>query len=139
MPFQLNTPIPIDHNENSTQYLISPKHRGHPSHDISVWSIDFDDEVKCFTNCYSNGWHNHSNGWSFIPAGPGQLLMLGRNLRSPELQIAKFVENQNQWHGYPADIRNKPGDKPLPHILINWLHDGHISKSIMTRIKQGQL
>jgi hypothetical protein len=139
MPYQVDTPIPVSHNGNSTNYIISPKHRGNPTHEISVWIVDTDAEFGCFSECYRNGWHNQINGWSFISGGVRQLLMIGHNLRSPELSIAKFVAGQNLWHGYPADIRHKPADKPLPQILINWLNNGHISKALMARIKQGQL
>ena len=139
MPHQVNIPIQVTHNGNTTNYLSSPKHRGNPTNEISVWVVDVDTELGCFTTCYQNGWHNGNSGWSFVAAGILQLLTLGHNLRSPELVIAKFVSGQNLWHGYPADVRHKPADKPLPHILLNWFQNGFISKSLMTRIKQGQL
>lgn len=139
MPNQVNTPIAITHNGSSTNYLCSSKHRGNPTHDISVWLVDLDAEVTCFTVCYQSGWHNGTNGWSFLASGMQQLLRLGHNLRNQDLLIAKFVTDQNQWHGYPADIRHKPADKPLPTILSAWLAAGHISKALMSRIKQGQL
>lgn len=139
MPYQVDTLIAVAHNGNTTNYFSYSKHRGNPTNDISVWVVDIDTELACFTSCYQNSWHDGLNGWSFIAAGVRQLLRLGHNLRSPELMIAKFVTDQNQWHGYPADIRHKPSDKPLPAILANWLQNGFISKSFMTRIKQGQI
>lgn len=131
--------VQVAHNGNTVNYLSSPKHRGKPTNDISVWLIDVPAEVACFTTCYQNDWHNGHSGCGFVVAGVQQLLTLGHNLRNPQLVIAKFVTDQNVWHGYPADVRHKPADKPLPPILLRWFQGGFISKSLMTRIKQGQL
>jgi hypothetical protein len=139
MAKKVNKPVQVTHNGNTTNYLVSPKHRGKPTNDVSVWVVDVATEIACFTTCYQSGWHNGHSGWSFVVAGVRQLLTLGHNLRNPQLLIAKFVTDQNQWHGYPADVRHKPADKPLPPILLNWFQNGFISKSLMTRIKQGQL
>lgn len=136
---RVDTPIEILNNTSPTDYLCSSKHRGQPTNDISVWIIDVEQEVECFKACYQNKWHNTITGWSFIFGSSRQLLLLGRNLKNGELRIAKFVINQRQWHGYPADLRYKPSDKPLPNILIEWYKKGYITKTIMTRIKQGQL
>lgn len=139
MPTQVNTPVVITHNGNSTNYFCYSKHRGNPSNDISVWLVDLDTEVSCFAVCYQSNWHNGINGWGFVTSNIQKLIRIGYNLRNPDLMIAKFVANQNQWHGYPADIRHKPADKPEPTILQEWLIGGYISKAIMSRIKQGQL
>lgn len=139
MPYQVNIPISVSHNGTSIIYFSSSKHRGLATNEISVWEIDIDTELICFTSCYQNSWHTGGKGWSFVAGGIRKLSTLGYNLRNQELIIAKFVEDQNQWHGYPADIRHKPGDKPLPNILANWFNNGFISKSLMTRIKQGQI
>jgi len=139
MPNQVNTVAIVTHNGVSTNYYFSPKHRGNPTNEVSVWSVHFDDEFACFTSCYQNYWYTGSNGWGLISSGLRQLLELGYNLRSQSLMIAKFVADQNQWHGYPADVRHKPADKPLPQILEAWFNSGYISKARMSRIKQGQL
>lgn len=140
MSHLVNTPIAVTYQENSTFYLISLKHRGNPTRDISVWSVDHDSEISCFSRCFQNQWHDNTHGWSFMPSiDIKHFQIIGYNLRSPELIIAKFVAGQDFWHGYPADIRHKPTDKPHPKILLSWLTAGHISKATMVRIKQGQL
>jgi len=139
MPYQVDVPISISYNGNSTNYLFYSKHRGTPTDEISVWVVDFDTELSCFDICYKKGWHNGAYGWGLISAGVNQLLRLGENLRNDQLIIAKFVTDQNQWHGYPADLRHKPADKPLPNILLKWFSERLISKAIMSRIKQGQI
>ncbi len=139
MPYRIESVVTIKSSETITYYYISPKHRRMPTWDISVWAVSFQHEVDCFRTCYANGWHDGSYGWSFILDGPLNYVLLGHNLRNPNLRIAKFSLNHDRWHGYPADLRNKPADKPIPSILFNWLNNGHISKATMTRIKQGQL
>ncbi len=136
---EINNSVPITHNGVTTNYFFSSKHRGAPTTDISVWNIGLDDELNCFSNSFENGWHNNGFAWGCIISNFNDLLILGENLRNAELKIAKFVTNQNQWHGYPADVRYKPRDKPLPNILLSWLAKGIISKSLMARIKQGQI
>lgn len=138
MQYRINTPIPITGSQ-PTSYLISKKHRGNPTRDISVWSIVFEAEIECFTSCYTNGWFFETQGWSFLLSDQGGLTTLGHNLRNNDLVIAKFTEDQNCWHGYPADIRNKPHDKPLPSILQVWRNAALITKTTMARIKMGQL
>lgn len=138
MPYQLNDVVQVTHEEATTNYFFSPKHRAAPSDEISVWDVDFDNELLCFTNTFQNGWHNGSNGWGILNTLYG-LMTLGQNLRNNQLIIAKFVVDQNQWHGYPADVRYKPKDKPLPNILLAWYLGGMISKSLLSRIKQGQI
>lgn len=139
MAIIVDTPILVEHEQNPTNYLVSSKHRGLPTDGISVWLVDMEDELNCFINCYQNKWHNNTNGWGFILGEMRRLILLGRNLKNTELVIAKFVMNQNLWHGYPADLRYKPSDKPLPTILSKWYNDGLITKRTMTRIQQGQI
>lgn len=134
----VNTAIQVTKNGITVNYFFSPKHRGNATDDISVWTISFDSELSCFSTTFEEGWHNKNNGWGCVAVG-GSLTVLGHNLRNPELIIAKFVVDQNQWHGYPADIRNKPKDKPLPDILSKWLNKGYITKAVLARIKQGQI
>lgn len=139
MPFIINTPIDIEDDAGKTQYLISQKHRGQPTDEISIWELSFEEEVDCFSTSHHKGWNSGPTGWGCHLNGAGTLQVLGRNLKNPQLRIAKFVSNQELWHGYPADIRNKPHDKPLPSILSAWFEEKVITKAIMSRIKQGQL
>jgi hypothetical protein len=138
MPYQINDVAQVNHQEFTTNYFFAPKHRGHPTDEISVWIIDYDSELLCFKSTFQNSWFNATCGWGILAALNG-LMTLGRNLKNDQLIIAKFVVDQNQWHGYPADIRNKPKDKPLPNILLAWHSSGIISKSLLSRIKQGQI
>lgn len=139
MSFKLNASTEIVSNGTSIWYFFSPKHRGLPTTEISVWSINFDDEFACFNYTLAQQWHNGQYGWGFLPLDAFSFSILGRNLRNPNLTIAKFVADQQHWHGYPADIRHKPKDKPLPEILKKWHDEGYITKSYLVRIKQGQV
>ena len=125
----------VTYGGNSTQYFFSPKHRGNPTDEISVWIIDHAQELAVFTTCFAQSWIDLFSGWGILQ--PFQVL--GENLRNNKLIIAKFVVDQNQWHGYPADVRYKPKDKPNPRILKSWYDDGLINKSTLSRIKQGQI
>jgi len=139
MPYQLNTAIPVSHGTNNTNYLISQKHRGAATASISVWDVSLDDEVGCFTRSFRNGWNTNSNAWGCISIGQRELGRIGYNLKNNMLIIAKFVCDQDQWHGYPADLKNKPNDKPVPSVLFSWYQQQIISKMLMSRIKQGQI
>lgn len=135
----INTSVIVKVNETTTTYFYSPKHRGKATHEISVWSVGYPAELACFTQSLQSGWLDVTCGWGIIKDGRQGLAVLGYNLKSPELVIARFVVDQNQWHGYPADVRHKPGDKPTPPILSDWLNNGHISKAFRLRIQRGQV
>ncbi len=135
MAVKTNEKVLVKHGKLSTEYFFSPKHRGNPTDEISVWLITHLEELEVFNTCFANSWIVHSNGWGVSKS----LSLLGENLRNRRLILAKFVFDQNLWHGYPADLRYKPKDKPVPDILMLWYQAGLIDKPTLSRIKQGQI
>lgn len=135
MEVKTNVTVDVSNGNDETKYFFSPKHRGSPTDDISVWLINHEEELEIFETCFTNSWISFSNGWGVSKS----LEILGKNLRNQRLIIAKFVVDQNLWHGYPADIRYKPKDKPIPQILMLWYNEGLIDKATLSRIKQGQI
>ncbi|MCI0449510.1 MAG: hypothetical protein L0Y79_06965 [Chlorobi bacterium] len=99
------------------------------------------DEVECFRLCFRRNWHNGIVGWGLKPNG-SSFDVVGRNALNDELKLAKFVNNvvtnNHNWHGYPADYRNNPQDRPMTWILLLWRNNNIITKTHMRRIKKGQ-
>jgi hypothetical protein len=121
-------------------YSFHPPHRnGAPSK--SQWTISENEEFALFVS---------SNGES---ARKGPLFGLRLHNKKPTvigvsahdssvrcaLRIAKFVGNPTTWHGYPADYRRTSSDRPPTQLLLRWRTAGWISKSVMYRIRTGQL
>ena len=131
----IDTAVPI--NEKASYYF-SPKHRRIATEDVSIWDIDFQNELSCFKASIHNEWIYNEVSWGFIKNGE-EFIIVGHNLINRELKFAKFVSNENIWHGYPADFRNKPDDKPVPQLLLIWFNEKVISKPLLKRIKQGQI
>lgn len=53
------------------------------------------------------------------------------------VRTARFVEDQNVWHGYPVAHWLSPHDKPADPILKLWQVAGYISKATRRRIGKG--
>lgn len=123
----------------TVQYLFYEKHRGVPTAEISVWKVEFQKELECFKESFESDWKVDNNSWGFIRDGNGYEV-LGNNLSNPQLYFAKFVgDDHNVWHGYPADFKNKPNDKPKQAVLQKWKDGKIINKPVLRKIQQGQI
>lgn len=122
------------------KYLFYEKHRGKATNSISVWDANFTDELSCFKECVNRQWIFENNGWGHIKISDDEYMVLGHNSFNPVLRFAKFVgDNTGLWHGYPADFKQKPNDKPKNVILLRWLNEKFISKHVYRKIQQGQI
>lgn len=132
---QIDIPINVD---SSTQYVIIPGHRlrGYP--DKSRWLISLKEEANCFAESHSKNWLLESVGWGLIVDDDAKLKILGENPQREKTKIAKFqTQNQNLWHGYPADLKRKPKDIPVVDILKKWRQAGIIEKHHMSKLQRG--
>lgn len=124
---------------NAINYLFYSKHRGRPSNDISVWNISFTEELDCFKESVQEGWNVGDNYWGFIIHNK-HFQILGENTLNSNLCFAKFKGDEaSLFHGYPADLKNKPKDKPKNLVLNTWLEKNLITKSTYRKIQQGQI
>jgi len=139
MPLQIDTEIClIDHNISDKKYLISPAHRRN-QRNKSQWVIDMETEVLCFVDSQLKLWVEDSCSWGIIKNG-NSLQVLGVNTVQEDLKLAKFVSknNNNIWHGYPADYCRNTQDRPHMDILKKWREERLIEKHQIVKIKQGK-
>lgn len=70
----------------------------------------------------------------------GRLHKVGVNFHGESLVLGKFVDGiaNGNWHGYPADYRRNPRDRPPISVLKSWVNQGHIKKHQHAKISRGQ-
>ena len=105
----------------------------------SQWTIAVPLETACFDYAVAQNWTFSSAYWGLHLAGKtaqdlGDEHSGGQVVK---VQTAKFVANQNVWHGYPVAHWLSPHDKPADVILKSWHVAGHISKATRRRIGKG--
>ena len=137
MPYELDKNLDLT-PVTAAKYYISSAHR-RVQQNKSRWIITIDQEVGCFIESQINTWIEGFFSWGLITNG-NNLLVLGKNSQNEELKIAKFVAKNNNdvWHGYPADFCRNIQDRPGMMILQNWRTNGHIEKHHITKIRQGK-
>ena len=140
---QKNVPYELDTNidlipRTEAKYYISSAHR-RVQRNKSRWTTTLEQEVECFVSSQINNWVEEICSWGIVQNG-NSLLILGQNPQNESLKIAKFVakNNDNVWHGYPADFCRNIQDRPSITILQNWRTNGHIEKHHITKIRQGK-
>lgn len=131
--FELNSTYDIG---NGISYIISAAHR-RKSSQKSRWTINTNEEMTCFSNSMINTWKQDFNAWGLhiINNTPN---ILGKGINNEDLKVAKFVDgNQNNiWHGYPANILANKQDIPPISILQLWKKLNYINKSDIKKIRQ---
>jgi hypothetical protein len=138
MPYTKDTEIDLTPHDIESRYIISSQHRRKGNPNKCVWIITFDDEVNCFVRTIQQNWRAGTTAWGVIVVN-NIVQILGRNSSNEELKIAKFVDgNDNEvWHGYPADYMLKSNDRPDTPILQAWVNNGYITKAKMSKIRLG--
>jgi hypothetical protein len=103
----------------------------------SQWTIPVADETLCYTHANAQGWCGADKGWGLhlSAAGPAQL---GVSPQQFHLFIAKFVQDQNVWHGYPVAHWLSPFDKPSADTLKAWEDRGLINRATKAKIYRGK-
>lgn len=140
MPYTIDTKIEINlGNEIKTTYIISSQHRATGNPNKTVWTLDFYDEVECFKLSKSSEWVEDNYGWG-IRVIDSTIQYIGYNFKNETLKLAKFVDgNENNiWHGYPADYLRRSQDRPPTFVLKNWVEQGFLTKAKMNKIRRGQ-
>ncbi|RNI31956.1 hypothetical protein EFA69_05465 [Rufibacter immobilis] len=140
MPYTTDTKIEIELKEESkTTYIISSQHRATGNPKKTVWTIDFNEEVECFKQSKISEWIQDNYSWG-VKAIDSVLQYIGHNFENETLKLAKFVDgNENDiWHGYPADYLRRSQDRPPTFILKSWVDKGYLTKAKMNKIRRGQ-
>ena len=134
-----DTPQQVQDGQNRYSYTIVSYHRNNSNPNKSKWTILEDEEIACFLKSMREAWIFDKVAWG-LHLNETEILQLGIS-SSPFneiLKCAKFVCNQDNWHGYPADFMRNIHDKPHSNILNSWLDKKFITKSEMAKIKQGK-
>jgi hypothetical protein len=106
----------------------------------SQWRISELEERNSFVLMYDAPWHTNYRGWSLHIKGKAAHYLGINALKNRNLIIAKFIDgNQNNiWHGYPADYVQDHRECPSIEILTAWKEKGHFSRAKIRKIIRGQ-
>lgn len=52
--------------------------------------------------------------------------------------VAKFTEDQDVWHGYPADHRRNHQDIPTEYVLGDWMRARLLTPAKIRKLVRGQ-
>ena len=118
-------------------YKPNPLHRNGAA-EKSQWRIPLAGEITCFSGACTNGWFDGGVGWGLhLPAGKPDYLGVAQD-HETIVFVAKFTEDQDVWHGYPADHRRKHGDIPTEPVLDDWMRDGLLTPAKIRKLTRGQ-
>ncbi|CAD5373565.1 hypothetical protein RA210_U360005 [Rubrivivax sp. A210] len=121
-------------------YIPHPQHRNAAfASQKSQWSISVLEETQTFTSALAAEWTANDAVWGLylVQAVP---VILGTTAlpNQFEVQIAKFVGNQGDWHGYPVAHWLAPYDRPAYAVLEKWRNGGIINKAKFAKIYRGK-
>lgn len=140
MRYQFGEIINVRFNQS---YVLNSQHRHGRNPNKSQWTIGTAEEIHIFEHSYASNWLSPTARWSWgLHLVDDKPSVVGRSARSSGpiqyLRIAKFVDNSQSWHGYPANYRLNLQDRPDDPILEDWRASGYINKRDMTKIKVGE-
>ncbi|MDG6774616.1 hypothetical protein QCB45_09745 [Thiomicrorhabdus sp. ZW0627] len=116
-------------------YKVNHVHRGGlPIHQKSQWTVPEWDELRLFLMGYDRNWVDGKNNIWNVAQNMGAI---GRDTAG-DLSVAKYVCNQNEWHGYTVSPKRN-GDKPPSEVVKTWVAEGIIKKKDGTNIMQGKV
>ena len=123
---------------NTGVYTPHPQHRNAAyANQKSQWTITIPDEHACYGTAATSGWCGPDYGWGlYLPAGAPA--PLGLSPQASQLYIAKFVQDQSVWHGYPVAHWLSPFDKPSLGTLQLWEASGYINRAKRAKISRGK-
>jgi hypothetical protein len=115
--------------------MVVQYHRNTSNPKKSLWTVTEQEEIECFKRAIIELWTYEQFAWGLHIIN-GQIMPLGINTDNEVLKVAKFVDNNTHWHGYPADYVRKIQDKPPSLVLTKWCELKLITKSQVLKIKQ---
>jgi hypothetical protein len=127
----------IVRGEDSTDYAPNPVHRDR-TQGKSQWTVTLPEEVAIFTRTYVSFWVQANEGWGLY-YNNGVIAYLGKARNHlTKVFLAKFVSDQNLWHGYPVDYQQSEKDIPPTSITNLWLQDGILPAPTLRKIIKRQ-
>jgi hypothetical protein len=122
------------------EYACHPQHRDHNNHNKSQWTISQGEEIQSFTRALAQAWILGSRGWGLhLANGVPDYLGVAAD-RDRRLFVARFEDgNENQkWHGYPADHQNKVNDRLPEEIKQFWLQNNVLAPAKVRKLVKGE-
>jgi hypothetical protein len=121
-------------------YTPHDKHRDQTPN-ASQWTVTRGEEAASFAQASTQQWGTHEVLWGLhlvanAPAVLGYDVLAGSG--RVEVMIAKFVENQGDWHGYPVAHWIGTNDKPNIDTLDDWLAQNLINATVRSKIYRGK-
>jgi hypothetical protein len=120
-------------------YILKSDHRNGGNGKKSQWKISPVLEVRCFEHAHRSGWRQTLNAWGLhLPVKAPAVL--GVTVDGEDVKLAKFLSQSSTtpWHGYPADYRRNPQDRPAVNVLQSWRTNGLITLSDVARVRRGR-
>lgn len=129
----------VNHIVGSTTYSIVLYHRN-GNRDKSQWTISQTSEVQAFTHALNSNWISGESAWGVFPVVTSPTHLGLAVDRETQLVIAKFVfnENQNYWHGYPANHIENEKDIPDESVLSKWIENSVLPVAKISKIGKGK-
>ena len=121
-------------------YTAHPHHRNAAfAHQKSQWAISVNEEEVCYATANAHSWTSGGCFWGLHLVGPAPAVLgVAPAPAFSPLMIAKFVDDQDNWHGYPVAHWLSPFDKPDVKVLEDWLTSGLIRRPTMAKIHRGK-
>jgi hypothetical protein len=122
-------------------YLIHQAHRD-GTKDKSQWTIEVPKELTVFAAALRAHWTDAAAGWGWgLHIVRGRVAYLGVG-RDHELRVfvAKFLDgtHTSTWHGFPADHRRGPSDRPPERVMKTWLETKVLAPAKVRKIAKGK-
>lgn len=119
-------------------YIHNPHHRSIGYAGVkSQWKISVAEESQCYQTAVIKRWLGGESYWGLHIQGVVPCV-LGVAPSNDSLYIAKFVSNQDVWHGYPVAHWLSPYDRPRIAVLADWVANGYINRAKKARIHRGK-
>lgn len=121
-------------------YAPHPQHRNAAfATQKSQWTISVADETHTFTSAVAAQWTSSNEVWGlYLVQAVPKVLGTTALPNQFSVQIAKFVGDQGNWHGYPVAHWLSPYDRPAYAVLEKWKIGGIINKAKLAKIYQGK-
>lgn len=125
-----------------TEYIINTQHRD-KNPNKSQWCIAELEEINLFRLSFGNEWFDENKTSCFgIISEEKKLKVLGisasNRLPLMDLHFARFVCDQQIWHGYPFGNTSSDLKKISRSILDDWKDQGYINNAVKNKINKGR-